>query len=330
MTRVRNSQIDLAATTFYHVINSCIKRSFLCGIDSYSGRNYEHRRQWLINRIKYLSGIYSIDIAAYAIMSNHYHLVLHVDKTQALSWSIDEVIARWYKLFKGNFLVDEYRNNDQVDDWHLHAVNEIAEVWRKRLYDISWFMKYLNEFIAREANKEDNCTGKFWEGRFKSQALLDDIALLSCMAYVDLNPIRAGIADALPTSDFTSIQERIIQYQAYQSADNNKPSSAEAKGHRQPASLLPFAGKANTDDIPFSLIDYLELVDWSSRQINPKKTGFIDKCEPKILEKLAIDHDIWLEAIKNFRRQYGSFAGSHNILRSCAHQHGQSWYKGVG
>ena len=46
--------------------------------------------------------------------------------------------------------------------------------------------------------------------------------------------------------------------------------------------------------------------------------------------ELGIEEDIWLEAIKNFRRQYGSFAGSEKILRSCAHTHGQSWYKGVG
>ena len=329
MTRARNCQIDLTATTFYHVINRCIKRSFLCGKDSYSGNNYEHRRQWLIDRIKLLSSVYAIDIAAYAIMSNHYHLILHVDKEQALSWSMDEVIARWYKLFRGTLLVDKYRNSDEVAQWHLQTVKDTVEVWRKRLYDISWFMKCLNEFIAREANKEDNCTGKFWEGRFKSQALLDDIALLSCMAYVDLNPIRAGIADSLPGSDFTSIQERIAVYQAHQKSTHSELNSIQGKGLKQP-SLLPFSGTANTNGIPFALQDYLALVDWSGHHVAPNKTGFIDKSEPKILARLEIEHEVWLEAIKNFRRQYGSFAGSNKILRSFAHQHGHSWYKGVG
>ena len=201
-------------------------------------------------------------------------------------------------------------------------------MWRKRLYDISWFMKNLNESIARVANKEDKCTGKFWEGRFKSQALLDEVALLSCMAYVDLNPIRAGMASTLQTSDFTSIKERIIQYKAHKKYKNkaNKDVSVPA----QPPSLLPFAAKQNTNDIPFALIDYLELADWSGRHIDPKKTGHIADSEPKILNVLGIEEDTWLEAIKNFRRQYGSFAGSEKILRSCAHQHGQGWYKGVG
>ncbi|MBS3805379.1 MAG: hypothetical protein KGY54_12580 [Oleiphilaceae bacterium] len=71
------------------------------------------------------------------------------------------------------------------------TVDSLVETYRKRLTSLSWFMKCLNESIAREANKEDDCTGHFWESRFKSQALLTKEALLSCMAYVDLSPVRA-------------------------------------------------------------------------------------------------------------------------------------------
>jgi hypothetical protein len=103
-------------------------------------------------------------------------------------------------------------------------VESSAEIYKKRLTDISWFMRSLNEPIARQANKEDKCTGHFWEGRFKSQALLDEGALLSCMAYVDLNPVRSRVADTPAQSDFTSIQLRI---------------KAGIKG-TQPQSLLAF------------------------------------------------------------------------------------------
>ncbi|NRA54167.1 MAG: transposase [Gammaproteobacteria bacterium] len=328
MTRARNSQIDLDSTSYYHVINRCIKRSFLCGKDRYSGKNYEHRRQWLIDRIKKLATIYSIDIAAYAIMSNHYHLVLHVDKKLADSWTMDQVIERWYRLFKGNLLVDNYLNGDKLSPAHLQAVIDVSQVWRKRLHDISWFMKCLNEYIARASNKEDKCSGKFWEGRFKSQALLDEVALLSCMAYVDLNPIRAGVCDTLRTSEFTSIRERIIQYHSHQ--QHRKSNNTDVKVQAQPPSLLPFANSGGINDIPFKLDDYLELVSWSGRHVDPNKLGSIAGSEPIILNKLGIEQDTWLETIKNFRRKYGSFAGSANNLRSCAHAHGHEWYKGVG
>ena len=108
MTRARYSQIDLTATSFYHVINRCVRRSYLCGDDRVSGKNFDHRRQWLVDRFMTLSEVFSINISAYAVMSNHYHLALQVDKTAVDVWSMDEVIERWYRLFNGHLLVERY------------------------------------------------------------------------------------------------------------------------------------------------------------------------------------------------------------------------------
>ena len=328
MTRARHQLIDLSATSYYHVINRCIRRSFLCGDDPYTKRNYDHRRQWLVDRIKLVSSIFSINIAAYAIMSNHFHLVLQVDKVHADMLSMDEVIERWYQLYNGHPIVDDYLANRGLSTVKFTKVEEYAQLWRERLYDISWFMKCLNEHISREASKEDNCTGKFWEDRFKFQALLDEKALLSCLAYVDLNPIRAGIAQSVEDSDFTSIQERIKQYRSHQRQQHKANDGCSVSS--QPPSLLPFSPVANTNAIPLSYGDYFELVDWSGRHIAPKKSGFIDESVPKVLLVLNIDTEDWLSVAKEFRRQYGSFAGSEINLRNYAHHHGRSWCKGVG
>jgi len=330
MTRARRNLIDLTSSSYYHVISRCIRRSYLCGDDSYSGQNFDHRRIWIQDRIKHLSTVFSIKIAAYAIMSNHYHLVLNVNKQAANCWDDDEVIKRWYQLYNGNVLVDRYLAGEKLDTACLYRIKMFVQKWRERLYDISWFMKNLNEFIARAANKEDNCTGKFWEGRFKSQALLDETAILSCMIYVDLNPIRAKMANSLTDSDFTSIQERIKQFASFKKQEKKSHKNNEISVPKQPLKLLPFGSSQNEGTIPFTLYDYLELADWSGRLINPKKRGSISESEPKILTVMRIEQDSWLNTILFFRRQYGNFSGSRSSLLKCAHEHHGKWYKGVG
>lgn len=283
MTRARSQLVSLEATPYYHCISRCVRRAFLCGDDHYSGQNFDHRKPWLINRLKLLTDIFSIDIAAYAVMSNHYHLVLHIDKGQSEQWSRDEVIARWRRLYKGPPVVQRYLAGDTLMPAELHLIDSIVEIWRKRLASISWFMGSLNEYIARRANKEDHCKGRFWEGRFKSQALLDETALISCMAYVDLNPVRARISPDLQSSDFTSIQKRLrgITHQS----TKNMPR------------LMPFQERQRQNDafqaIPFNLKDYVELVDWTGRHVRADKRGYISAEKPRLLELLRLSEAQW-------------------------------------
>jgi hypothetical protein len=173
MPQSRKSQISLIDTPYYHCVSRCVCRSFLCGEDKLSGQNYEHRRGWVEDRLLFLASVFSIDICAYAVMSNHTHVVLCVDKDLAESGSIKEVIVNWHQLHKGTFLTQKYLRGDELSPGERITFDETVEIYRQRLYDISWLMRNLNEYIAREANKEDECTGRFWEGRFISQALLD-------------------------------------------------------------------------------------------------------------------------------------------------------------
>ena len=293
MTRARSELISLEDTPYYHCIARCVRRAFLCGDDRYSGRNFDHRKQWLVDRIRLLGDVFAIDIAAYAIMSNHYHLVLHVDRERAQTWSMDEVIDRWLTLYKGPPLIQRYVKKEPLLPAELLVVDRIVDEWRERLSSISWFMRCLNEYIARMANKEDSCKGHFFEGRFKSQALLDETALLSCMAYVDLNPVRASIAKDLQSSEFTSIQARIRQFQ--QQSVKNEPM------------LMPFTEAENQDKqwamLPFNLKDYIDLVDWTGRAIREDKRGYIPSATPPILEQINLTDEQWLTLATEIQQQ---------------------------
>lgn len=294
MPKPRSQQISLLDTPYYHICSRTVRKAFLCGVDKETGVSYAHRRSWIEKRIFQLSQAFAIDICAHAVMHNHLHLVLHVDSEQVKSWTTEEVLRRWHRLFKGTLLTQQYTSKHPLDKFQLAIVEETVNIYKQRLIDISWFMRSLNEPIARQANREDKCTGHFWEGRFKSQALLDEGALLSCMAYVDLNPVRAGIASTPEQSDFTSIQLRI---------------KAAIKG-RQPAMLLSFSGnehKSKTTGIRFNLQDYFTLVDETGRILRDDKRGAINPKVTKILVRLQISDKGWLKLTTNFE---GIFTGA--------------------
>ena len=168
MPTPRAQLISLRDTPWYHVVSRCVRRAFLCGVDAYSGQDYEHRRPWVENRVLKVSGVFAVNVAAYAIMSNHYHLVLHVDTERAALWSTDDVVRRWHRLFNGTRLSQRYQHaRDTLSASERALVRELSEVWRERLTNVSWFMRCINEPIARHANAEDRCTGSFWEGRWQ-------------------------------------------------------------------------------------------------------------------------------------------------------------------
>ena len=301
MTRPRKSLISLVDTPYYHIGSRCVRRSFLCGQDKLSGRCYEHRRQWIVDRVRLLSSVFAIDIGSYAIMSNHYHLVVKLDPDQLTTLSNDDIINRWLCLFKGPILVQRFRAGEALSVAERDTVSSIVDVWRERLANISWFMKCLNQTIARQANLEDNCTGHFWESRFKSQALTSEEALLSCMAYVDLNPIRAAMAITPEQSDYTSIQERIKPKFSLQNAIASQTDIYDFELALKP--LLHFddvINDQNQNGIPFSFTDYLQLVDWTGRAIVDNKRGSIPDDLPPILQRLNLDTKRWLSNVTQF------------------------------
>ena len=219
-------------------------------------------------------------------------------------------------------LVSRFLAKDAMSEAELSAVEELAAVYRERLHDLSWFMRILNEHVARMANAEEGVKGRFWEGRFKSQALLDEQALLAAMAYVDLNPVRAGIAETPEASEFTSIQDRIssIPRNPEQIPRITQQDGTPDRSQPSHAALMPFDATARANwAIPFGFEDYLELVDWSGRALHPHKRGFIAEHRPKILDRLGFDGDMFIEYGGRLLKEFGSAIGSpESIAHYCA------------
>ncbi|MEZ5489326.1 MAG: transposase [Gammaproteobacteria bacterium] len=353
MTRARHQQVSLDDTPYYHCITRCVRRAFLCGDDPFTGENFDHRKVWLVERAKQLSSIFSIDICAYAVMSNHYHLVLHVDGKQASDWSQDEVIRRWTRLFSRNAAALETVASNHSSKAAREYRRNLIEQWRERLADISWFMRCLNESIARRANREDDCTGRFWEGRFKSQALLDEKALVTCMAYVDLNPARAGLSETPEGSDFTSIQERLVNHARRVKQRSRQQKSLlrhygeyfeqQRRLKTSGARLMSFdtgGSSVAEHSLPIRQQDYFDLVAWSASRLPGKaaETGFATRqAADQVLERLGIKPSAWLDTMNYFHKYFYQAAGDPGSLQHFQERRARSnvvrfrnrWIRGI-
>ena len=355
MTLPRTALVSLSDTPWYHVVCRCVRRAFLCGRDAYTGTSYEHRRGWVVERMKQLAGVFAIDVAAYAVMSNHYHLVVRIDVERVQGWSQREVLQRWTQLFDGPLPVQRWLagEGDTLTEAEDRLVTEWAETYRARLSDLSWYMRVLNETIARQANTEDRVKGRFWEGRFRSQALLDEQAILTAMAYVDLNPIRAGMAETPESSAHTSVAERITDLKTHphppaereQEAqphhqdvtpthdDSHTPPALRPLAHldalpQQP--LLPFdATYRQAAAIPFAWADYLDLIEMTGRCQHPGKRGLIHQRVPQLLQRLQIEPEQFIDCTLHLLRQFGRAVGTPAQLTELCAQRQLKYLRGI-
>jgi REP element-mobilizing transposase RayT len=310
----RYKQINVDVTPYYHCVSRCVRQSYLCGRDARTGIDYEHRRKWIQNRLHKLSQAFAIDLCAYAVMHNHIHVVLHIAKGKADGWSMDEVLLRWRHFYKCPPVVRHYLDGDYGDDLPpgtLHQLQQLAALYRSRLQSISWFMRMLNEYIARRANKEDNCKGYFWERRFRSQAILDEKALASVMAYVDLNPIRAKIAKSLESSKYTSIQYRLNARRV----------------NKTPKFLMPFKSQVNSKTknvIPFEFEDYITLLRNTLQTNKERSLTTLPRLPSLVFERFGITRQNWQMVTSNFESLFTGPVGCPNAMTNFAKSCGRN------
>ena len=309
----RSEQIDVDNGGYYHLISRCVRRAFLCGKDPETNKDYDYRRQWIENRVLDLASYFSIEVYSYAVMHNHYHLVVYVDPKAPQSWSDLEVANKWLKVFPGKLNNPKFKQQRELRLQAIVNDPELLATYRERLGSLSWLMRCINEPIAKRCNQEDFVRGHFWESRFKSQALLDEAAALTCMAYVDLNPIRASIAKSIEESEHTSIKKRVESLT--ETALQN--------------TVRAIAGNVKNRTMVLKLKDYIELVEWTGQAIvYPNKASLPSKLSAT-LSHLNIQQDSWLGQVQSYGSRYYRFVGSLEQLKAKAQALGQQWLKGV-
>ena len=344
MTMARSKYVREGEEGVYHCISRCVRRAFLYGYDPVTKRDFSHRKAWVVERLQFLAAIFAIDVCAFSVLINHLHTILRTRPDIAAAWSDREVATRWLTLFPrrdGRRGATGPPTEQQISA--LTACPERIAQLRLRLCSLSWFMGRLNEYIARKANKEDDVKGRFWESRFKCQALLDDAAIASCMVYVDLNPIRAGIAATPEDSDFTSIQERIrawheetthpdksSHHNMWADSGDREPKTEDTMPGPSSCWLCPIQSDSQRRGIlQMTLTQYLDLVDRSGRLLRADKPGAMDPDLAPILWRIGANPQTWPDTISHFGSRFRLAAGVLSSLRRFADQIGRRWLTGV-
>ncbi len=344
MTVARSSIVDGGSDGVYHCMARCVRRAFLCGRDTYTGKNFDHRKPWVRSRLETLSQSFGLDVFAYAVMSNHLHVVVRTRPDLGAEWSPEEVARRWLKVFPKRRGKDgRPASPTQAELVEITRDKSRTAELRGRLSSISWFMKSLNEFIARRANREDECRGRFWEGRFKCQRLLDEAAILTCMAYVDLNPVRAGMADSLTDPQFTSAFDRIESRRARERlrhmqdlteaghvfTPRQKTLQAKEKERSRRAAWLASLSAKGSPLSNVSQRSYLELLDWTGRQIRADKPGRIPSSLASLLTQLEINTERWVKTVDRYGSLFYRIAGRVEGMAQEAAGAGLRWLRGI-
>lgn len=314
MTTARKDLVIEDEDGIYHCISRCVRRAFLCGFDAFSNKCFEHRRQLILDRLKFLSEIFTLEVLTYAIMSNHYHLLVRILQARLDELSDEAVARRWLKLYPRS---KSGKGPTRFEILSITSNKEYLSKIRQRLGSLSWYMKSVNEYVARVANKEDSCKGRFWEGRFKSQRLNSERAVLTCSIYIDLNPIRAKIANTPEESLFTGVYERINSKRKIKSSDN------------QNSFLVPIkSDKSNSGYLNMDQDSYLELLDWTGRQVKDGKRGKIPDKLAGILDRLSIKQESWVDTTRYYGKWYCNYVGTYSEMKQRAKELGKAWLKG--
>jgi hypothetical protein len=323
--------VDPNEPGLYYCYSRCVRQAFLL--------EREDRREWIEERLEELCSIFAVDDAAHSAMSNHLHVLVRLDPPRVNGWSGEEVVRRWGRLHPRSMfaaagvpLKRGVKPPAELPEAVVEAIvadAALVQKYRERLASLSWFMKELKEPLARMANRQDGVKGAFWDRRFKSPRVLDLAGLLTCMAVIDLGPVRAGMVEEPKDSPYTSIQQRIhalAQFAASKSLQetltveqNTALEELMEEERRQWADpqestwMAPIGGAGEGARAPLLGMapkQYVAIVETAGRTPDPRKGKSIPKHVKSVLEKLQIDAERWIRTVKETKRLYGTAIGT--------------------
>ena len=347
MARAKRSDVfDPDTVGVYHCYNRIVRRSFLCGFDPYCGRDFSHRRDWLYGRLRCLAEHFAIDVLGYAILSNHFHLVLRNRPDQVEAMSDREVVTRWLRICPKSGRKPDgtaFAPSEPEIRAELNAPGKLEQL-RGRLSDPSWLMRQLCQYMGIRCNAEDEITGHFWESRFGMKRLLDDEAVLACLAYVDLNPIRAGLASDLESYKHVSIGERmrtledgpiepgswLAPIEASGECDGEPVVVANRMTREELAEQLEPQGQRLLGALPVPMSEYVRLLKWLAVQSRPElrqRLSPADAAEAargeSVLEALGVEPPAFADTVVHYTTRFFTAVGCPDSLGREARRRGR-------
>ena len=346
MTRARRCEVfDADTVGVYHCFNRIVRRSYLCGFDPRTGIDYSHRREWLYQRLKSLAKHFAIDVLGYAILSNHYHLILRNRPDLVQRMSDEQVVRAWLKICPSRGQRCRGLSRDP-NDAEIHAeqsrANRVQEL-RMRLSNPSWLIRQLSQYMGIRCNAEDQIRGHFWESRFGMRRLLDEAAVLACLAYVDLNPVRASMVGSIEDYPHVSIGERLraldddavdtsswlAPLELAGQCDGTSVTVVNRLSRKQLAEILDNSSSTELGSLPMKLEDYAELLRWLASQHRGDGTTALCRV-PSILTKLKLDPVGFSSSANQFGRRFSTAAGCPASLAIEAERRGRLRIHGLG
>lgn len=315
----------------YHCWATTLPKMVLCG--KKGKKDYDHRKEWIRARLVQMSEVFAVEVCGYSINKDRLDVVIRVRPDVAKKWSKEEVARRWKMIHpqdRDRELEFETVKPSKQQTQELLADKGQLEECRKRLFDVTWFVRDLCEAVARRMNREEGRKGRVWYGRFRTRQILDAPAALAACVALEASPVLSGCTGDIAQGGYSSACDRIAGVKARAKAKARAPRSNDPDAWLNPLDAGKPRGKTPAKSaFPMNPSDYVQVVEWTGKQFAAKK---MDAAPPAdvaaAIKKMGLDPENWLEFVANLNERFTRAVGSPALMAKEAKRIGKSWFRG--